>query len=98
MKVDLFGSSGESWNESVSAESCINAIPTIDKSTNTLIFEKFPGTELHYETGDPTDEILSVFCVAAQSTFFSDRVYFIKKTASGAVSCIVFRPGGILTI
>jgi len=71
MKINLFGDTGESWNDSISAAECVNMVPVISKPKKSLIFQKMPGTEILYDSGTQTDQIYGIF-----SPPDTKRIYF----------------------
>lgn len=77
MKINLFGDTGESWNDSISASECINMVPMYSKTKDSLIFQKFPGTKEFFNTAVGTDEIISIFPVTNRLSGFTDRLYFV---------------------
>jgi len=81
-RVNLFGDTGESWNDSISASECVNMVPFLSNTKNTLVFDTMPGLETYYETATGTDEIQAVFLMPNSSfSGFAARTFFLKSSS-----------------
>lgn len=76
MKINLFGDTGESWNNSISAAECVNMLPVVSKSKKSLTFQKNPGSKFLYDTGNINDIIRGMFTINGGETF-KGRTYFV---------------------
>jgi len=79
MRVNLFGDTGTSWNNSISASECVNMTVDFSAEKETAIFRKMPGTKLFYSTNNSSDRILGVFIVP-QTFSFQARIYFLLRS------------------